>query len=166
MLQEDRIAILLFVILGFQLAAVAEIMGLVNDDQIVGVPSQSGKIGSVGGAVGPSDIGVIQDLIIQTVLRQGVIDIVVPVGIPVVGQLLRAKDQDTFVSGLIILDDRQSSEGFAQADGICKDTAIVLFKFVDDSQGCIPLEVEEHTPNLAVLEADSLIRQLILGDVL
>ena len=118
MLQKDRIAVFLFIILGFQLAAVAEIMGLVNDDQVVGVPSQSGKIGSVGGAVSPSNIGVIQDFVIQAVLRQGIVDIVIPVGIPIVGQLLRTEHQDAFVSGFIIFDDSQSRKGFAQTNGI------------------------------------------------
>ena len=57
----------------------------------------------------------IQHIIPQTVARNGVIDVIIFIGVPVVRQLFRAKHQNRLVAVLIIFDNSQRSEGLAQA---------------------------------------------------
>ena len=104
----------------------------------------------------------IKNLVVQTVLCKRIVNIVISVCIPVICQLLWAKHENTFVSGLVILDYCQSSEGLTETNRVSQNTAVVFFKFIDNGEDCITLEVKHHTPNLAVLEACCLIRKCIL----
>lgn len=44
-------------------------------------------------------------IVVQAVGRNRVVDVVVLVGVPVLGELFRAKDEDGLVAVLIVLDD-------------------------------------------------------------
>ena len=57
--------------------------------------------------MGSAKVRVIQYLVVQTIFCKRVVDIVVTVCIPVVGELLLAEHQDAFVSGLVVFDDSQ-----------------------------------------------------------
>ena len=52
-----------------------------------------------------------------------------------------------------------------QSYRIGKDTAVILLQLIDDSKASILLEVVEHPPNLAFLEAGCLVWQNILGHI-
>ena len=65
--------------------AVTEIVGFINNDQIVVTPIQARQIGAVGFSAIPAQIRMIQYLVIQAVGGNRVIDIIVAVCIPVVG---------------------------------------------------------------------------------
>ena len=69
----------------------------------------------------------IEDIVTQTVTGDGVIDIVGLVGHPVIAELFGAEYQYPQIAVLVIFDHRQSGKGFAEADAICQDTAVVLF---------------------------------------
>ena len=103
-----------------------------------------------------------QYIIIQTVGGNGIVDIVVLIGVPVLRQLLGAEYQYRFVAILIVFHDSQRRKGFAQSHTVRKDTSVVFFKLIDDGQDSIPLKVVEHAPDLTLLKAGRLIGKLIL----
>ena len=140
-------------------------MTLVDDHQIIVAPIQAIQINAVGFAVFPGQIRMIEHVIPQTILGDWVVDVIPFVGVPVLGQLFRAQDQDGFIAVFVVFDDCQGGEGLAQADAVRQDTAVVLFQFVDDGKGGVLLEVVEQVPNLALFESRCLVGQNILGDV-
>ena len=73
-------------------------------------------------------VGVIENVITQPVRRNGIVDIVAFVCIPVLRQLFRAENKNGFVAVLIILDDRERSKSFAKTDAISKNTAVEFLK--------------------------------------
>ena len=108
----------------------------------------------------------IENVIAETVRRNGVIDIVILIGVPIVRQLLRTEDKDRLVPVLVVFDDCESSKGFTKANTIGKNATIELFQFVDDGKSGILLEIVEHAPNLAFLKACGLIGENVFGYVL
>ena len=88
------------------------------------------------------------------------------VGQPVVGEFFRAEDEDGLVAQLVVFDDGEGGEGFAEADAIGEDAAVVGFQLVDQADGGIALEVEELFPNGSVLVAGAVIGKDVLIDVL
>ena len=106
-----------------------------------------------------------KNIIPQTVCGNGVVYIIILIGIPVVGQLFGAENQDILVPILIILDNRQSSEGLTETHTVSQDAAVELFQFINNCQGSILLVVKEQIPNLALFEACCLIGQHIFRDV-
>ena len=102
-----------------------------------------------------------QNVIIEAIRRNGVINIVVLIGIPVCSQLLRAQNQNGFIAIFVIFDYRKGSKCLAQANTICQDTAVKLFQFVNNRKNRISLKIIEHTPNLALLKTRGLIRKYI-----
>ena len=106
-----------------------------------------------------------QHIIIQSVGGNGIVDIVVLIGVPVLRQLFGAEDKYGFVSVLVILDDGKSGKGLAQTYAVCQDTTVILFQFVDNGKDGVPLKIIEHTPDFALLESGCLIGQNILGNI-
>jgi hypothetical protein len=84
---------------------------------------------------------------------------------PVVGKLLRAEHQDGLVAQLVILDHRQRGEGFAKANAVGEDAAVIGFQLVDQASGGIALEVEQLLPDQAVQIAGAVVGENILVHV-
>ena len=87
------------------------------------------------------------------------------IGLPVVGELLGAEHQNRLVAKLVVLDDRESGEGFSEADAIGQDAAVVGLQLVDQARGGIALEVEELLPDQGVLIARSIVGEHVFIDV-
>ena len=80
-------------------------------------------------------------IVVQAVCRNRIVDIIVFEGVPVLGQPLGTEHKHGFIAVFIILDDRQRCERFTKANAVCQNTAVELFKFIDDGQHGIALEV-------------------------
>ena len=107
----------------------------------------------------------IQNVVTKSIAGDGVIYVIILICIPVVCEFLGAKNKHRLVAVLVIFYNGKCGEGFTKTDTIGKDTAVVLFKFVNDSKNSVFLEVVEHTPNLAVLETCRFIGENIFGNV-
>ena len=165
-IKQCKVTIFFFVILTECLSSIAEIMGLINDNQIIIAPVQSAQICSVGLSMCAVDICMIKDLVVQPILSNRVVDIIVFVCIPVVPQFFRTENQNGFIPVLIIFNHCKCGKCFTKAHTIRQNTAIVLFKFIDYCQGSIPLEIIQHTPDFTVFESSSFIGQDILRNIL
>ena len=104
--QQFDISILLLVLSGVEFATIAEIMRFIDNDQIVILPVQAVEINTIGLAFCTTQIGMIKDSIIQPVTCNRIIDIVILICVPVVGQFLWTKNQNGFIPILIIFDYR------------------------------------------------------------
>ena len=164
LIHKPHIPVLLRVCMGT--GTVAEVMRLVYDHQIVVAPVQTVQIEAVGESSVPREVRVEQNVVVQAVAGNGIVDIVILIGVPVLGQLFRAEDQHGLVAVLVVLDDRQCGESLTETDAIREDAAVVLLQLVNDGQHRISLKVVQHTPDLALFKARGLIRQHILGDVI
>ena len=161
LVHQAQIAVLAF-ILTVSGAAVAEVVGFVDHHQIIVAPVDSREIDLSRMAVLAGEVGVVQHVVAEPILRNGVVDVVALVGHPVFGELLGAEHEHGFVPVFVILDHSQRCKGLAQTDAVRKNAAIEGFELVDDGKRRIPLEVVQHFPDLGVLEAGCLIRQIVL----
>ena len=107
----------------------------------------------------------VEHVVLQAVARDGVVHDVRVVGDPVVAQLLGAQHEHVLVAALVVLDHGERGERLAQANGIGQDAAVVGLELVDDGERRVLLEVVELVPNEAVAEAQPLVGQHVLGDV-
>ena len=85
---------------------VSEVMGLIDDHQIIISPVQSIQIQSVGESMGSGQIRMEQHIIVQSIRCDRIVHVIIFIGVPVFCQLLRAENQYTFVSILIIFHHR------------------------------------------------------------
>ena len=106
-------------------------------------------------------VSMIKHIIAKTVSGDWIIDIVILIGVPVVRQFFRAEDENRFVAVFVVLNNRQCGEGFAQSHAVCQDASVELFKFIDNRQCSIPLEVIKHSPDFTFLKSGCFIRQNI-----
>ena len=107
-----------------------------------------------------------QYVIIKTVCQQRIVLIVGPECLPIVIKLFRTKHKDIPVAAFVILYDSKGRICLSKSDTISKNTAIVFFQFIDDSQSRIPLEIVQFIPYYAVLEPCRFIRQNIFIDII
>ena len=149
-----------------RVAAVSEVVALVDDNQAVSAPVQAveGQAG-LRRAARAREVGVVEHVVLQAVARDGVVHDVRVVGDPVVAQLLRAQHEHVLVAALVVLDHGERGERLAQAHGIGQDTAVVGLELVDDGERRVLLEVVELVPDEAFAEAQPLVGQHVLGDV-
>ena len=140
-------------------------MGFVNHNQIVVAPVQTIQIQAIRGTVRTVQISMVQNIIAKSVAGNRVVDVVIFVGIPVVGKLLGTKHQNGLVTILVVLDNCQGSKCFTKTDAIGQNTAIVLFQFVDDRENSIFLKIIEHTPDFTVLKTSRLIGQYVFRNI-
>ena len=108
----------------------------------------------------------IEHIIIQTIFRQWIVDIVLAVGVPVLIELLGTKHQYSAIAALKVFDDAQGCECLSKTYAISQNTTIIFLQLIDDGQCCIALEVVEFVPDGRVLETCCLLRQFVLADVL
>ena len=113
-------------------AAVAEVVGFIDDHQIVGTPVDFGEIQFTGESPCSGQVGVVQHIIAQPVTGDGVVDIVSFIGHPVITEFLGTQYQHTEIAVFIVFDDGQCREGLAQANTVRKNTAVILFQLADD----------------------------------
>ena len=104
----------------------------------------------------------VKHIVAESIGSNRVVDIVVLIGVPVVRQLLGAKHQDGFVAVFVVFYNRKRSEGFTETNAVCKNTAVVFFQLIDNSKGSIALEIIEHSPDFALLEAGCFVGKNIL----
>ena len=115
--------------------------------------------------MGAVQVGVVKHIVAESVGSNRVVDIVVLIGVPVIRQLFRAEHQNGFVAVFVVFYNRKRCKSFAKTNAVCKNTAVVFFEFIDNGESGILLEVVEHPPNLAFLEAGCLVWQNILGHI-
>ena len=131
---------------------VSEVMGFVDDDQIVVAPINGLKIDVAGEATVSTQVRMAEHVVAKPVIKEGVKLVIEPVDGPVFSELLRAKDKDTFVSQLKILDDRKGRVRFAQTHAVGKDAAVMGKDFIDGAFHAVFLELEERLPDLGLKE--------------
>ena len=137
-------------------------MGFINHHKVIVIPAQSGQVDSVGGSVRSSKVGVEQHIIVESIFHQRVVGVIIPICIPVVCQLLRAENENAFIAGFIVFYNCQRRKGLTKTNGVCQNTSIELFQFADDGKRRITLEIEQHTPDFAILKSGCLVGQCIL----
>ena len=59
---------------------------------------------------------------------------------PVLAEFLRAQNHDAVIAEFVVLDDRQGFKGFAEADTVGDDAAVVLFDLVNCAEYAVPLK--------------------------
>ena len=163
----ETVALRLVLDLRGRVRAVAEVMGLVDDDEVVRSPVELLEVVALDGlAPVARQVGVVEHVVAQAVGRDRVVDVVLLVGEPVVGQTLGAEDEHVAVEQLVILDHGERGERLAQTHAVRKDAAVVGLELVDDGEDGVPLEIVEQVPDLALLEARALLGENVLGHVL
>ena len=162
LVQKLQITVL-FLILAGNFAAIAEVMALVNHDQVIVAPIQTIQVKAIGAAACSGQIRMEQHVIAHPVTCNGIVFVIVLVCIPVPGQLFRAENQYRLVSVFVVFNDSQRGKGFAEANTVSQYAAVVLFQLVYDRKDSIPLKVIEHTPYFALLETCCLVGQHVFG---
>jgi len=79
-------------------------MGFIDNYEIIVSPVYTGKIYTIGFTSSSSEIGMIEDIIVESILYERIIFIIIQKSEPVIPELLRTENKDTFISFLIILD--------------------------------------------------------------
>jgi len=140
-------------------------VALIDHHQVVIAPVDPVERKTVGGAVVARQVGMIQHIVPQAVLGNGIVGQVAAEGDPVIAQFLGTEYQHRLVPVLVVLYYRQGGECFAESHTVGQDTAIELLQLVDDGQGGILLEVVELVPYLTRFEAGGLVGQHILRKI-
>ena len=132
----------------------SEIMGLVDDNEIVVAPFDPREVNVADLALLTRKISMRQDGVTEPIFAQRVHLAVVRGEVigPVLAQLLRAQHEHVLVALLEPLDDGQSGEGFAQTDTVGEDAAAMLFDLGKHGAQAIALEIEQRAPNRGLLE--------------
>ena len=92
---------------------VAEVVRLVDDDQVVVAPVHMRQIDIARGSTIARQVGVIQHIVVEPVSGKDVASIIGLVESPVVPQPLGAEHKHAIIPQLIIFDDSKGFEGFA-----------------------------------------------------
>ena len=66
-------------------------MALVDDHQVIVTPVYSFQIEVIAATMFTREVGVVEYIVVQPVFRQRVVDIVLPIGIPVLKEFLGTK---------------------------------------------------------------------------
>ena len=84
---------------------------------------------------------------------------------PVIAQLFGAEDKNAQIAVLVVFDDGQRRERFAQTDAVRQNAAVELFQFADDGKNSVFLKGVQLVPDDALLEAVCFIGKVVLADV-
>ena len=144
---------------------VAEVVRLVDHHQVVVAPIDTIQRNAQRFSARAAQVGVAEHVVVEAISGEEVGLEVAVVVQPVVGKLLRAEHQDGLVAQFVILDHGQRGEGFAEADAVGEDAAVVGFQLVDQAGRGIALEVEQLLPDQAVQIAGAVVGQNILVHV-
>ena len=126
---------------------VAEVVGFVDDDEVVVAPVHMGEIDVAGRAAVAGQVGMVENVVVEAVGGEDVAPIVGLVERPVVAQALRNQHEHAVIAQLVVLDDRERLESFAEADAVGNDAAAEAFQFVDRANDAVALELEELLPD-------------------
>jgi hypothetical protein len=129
---------------------VSEVMGLVNDHEVVIAPVECFKIDVAGIPRVTAEVRMAENVISESVFTKGIQLVVQPVDGPVIAQLFRAKNQYALIAKLEKLDDPKGLVGFTKTDAVCQNAAVVGKNFVNDPLHAVFLEIEERPPNVAI----------------
>ena len=130
-------------------------MRLVDHHQVVVAPVHVRQINVARGATVARQVGVVQDVVVEAVRRENVALVVGFVECPVVAQTLRRQHQNTVVAQLVVLDDRQSFEGFTEADAVRDDATTKAVQLVNGANYAITLELEQLLPHHRIADTGS-----------
>ena len=98
-------------------------------------------------------IGVVENVVVEAIASEEVSAIIGAIEAPVVTQSLGAKNQSTIVAQLVILDDSQRLEGFAEPDTVGDDATAEAVELVDGAHNPVALELEKPLPYLGIANA-------------
>ena len=132
---------------------VAEVVGFVDDDEVVVAPVDMGEVDVAGSAAVAGEVGVVENVVVEAVGGEEVAAVVGLVECPVVAQALGHQHQHAVVAKLVVFDDGESLEGFAEADAVGNDAAAQPFQFVDGPDDAVALELVELLPDGGVADA-------------
>jgi hypothetical protein len=132
---------------------VAEVVRLVDDDQVVVAPVHMSQVDVTRQPAVARQVGVVKDVVVEAVSSQHVAPVVRLVECPVVPQALRSQHQHTVVAQLVVLDDGQCFEGLSQAHAVRNDASAKAGQLVDGADDAIALELEKLLPDGRVADA-------------
>ena len=131
---------------------VSEVVGFVDDDEIVVSPVHMGKVDIAGGAAVAREVGVIENVVIEAVGSEEVTAVIRLVERPIVAQAFGYEHEYAVVAQLVIFDDGKSLEGLTKADAIGNDAAAKALKFVDGPDDAVLLELVQLLPDRGVAD--------------
>ena len=131
---------------------VAEVVRLVDDDEIVVAPIHMGEVDIARQAAVAGQVGVIENVVVEAVARENVAAVVGAVEAPVVAQPLRAEHKHAVVAKLVVLDDCKRLEGLAESDAVGDDAAAEPLDLVDGADNPVALELEQPLPDFGVAD--------------
>ena len=108
----------------------------------------------------------VQDVIIEAVLRKQVALVVDGVDRPVIPKLLRAQHQHAVIAQFVIFDDGQRFKSLTETNTVGDDAAVVLLQLVDCAQYTVLLELVKLVPDKGVLEAGLCLNDAVFVDVI
>ena len=128
-------------------------MRLVDDDEVVVAPIERFEVDVTGIAALPAEVGVGKHVVAEAVGKERIEATIGLVNGPVLPELLRAEHEDALVLQLKVFDDGEGFVGFAQANAVGDDAAVVTENFVDGTLHTILLKLEERFPYLGLKKA-------------
>ena len=145
---------------------VAKVVRFVNDDEVVIAPVHMGKINVAGSPGISGEVGVVENVVIETVGREEVAAVVGLVECPVVAQTFGYQYQYAVITQLIVFDNGERFKRLAEADAVGNDAAAQPFQLVDGPDDAVPLELVQLLPDSGVADAgggfdDTLFVQLV-----
>ena len=132
---------------------VAEVVRLVDDNEIVVAPVERLEVDVAGIAALAAQVGVGKNVVTEAVVQERIEQAVGLVNGPVVAKLLRAENKDAFILQLEVFDDGEGFVGFSQADAVGNDAAVVAENLVDGPFRTILLKLEQRFPDLRFKKA-------------
>ena len=132
---------------------VAEVVGFVDDDEVVVAPVDVGEVDVAGSAAVAGQVGVVENVVIEAVGGEEVAAVVGLVECPVVAQALRHEHQHAVIAKLVVFDDGERLESLAEADAVGNDAAAQPFQLVDGPDDAVPLELVQLLPDSGVADA-------------
>ena len=143
-------------------ALVAEVVRLVDDDEVVIAPIDVGEVDIARQAAVARQIRVVENIVVETVAGEEVATVVGAVKAPVVAQALGAQDQYPIVAELVVFDDGKRLEGFPKSHAVGNDAAAEPVEFVDGTYDTIALELVELLPHHRVADSRCRLDDLLL----
>ena len=141
---------------------VAEVVRLVDYDQVVVAPVDVGEVDVARLAAVAREIGMVEDVVVEAVGGEEIALVVGFVKGPVVAQPLGAEHQHAPVAQFIVFDDGQGLKGLPQADAVGDNAAAEPVELVEGAQHAVALKFEELAPDDAVADAGRGIGEALL----
>src|SRR5271165_419846 len=110
---------------------VTEVVGFVDYHEVVVAPINVGEVNVTGSASVAGEVSVVENVVIEAVGGEEVAAVVGFVECPVVAQALGHQHKHAVVAKLVVFDDGESLEGFAEAHTVGNDAAAQSLQLVD-----------------------------------